>query len=625
MATNKCMFCSKMLEKGKIFHEDEECKSRIKLLKKEMLENERITVGLATCGISAGALDTLNSIKDSIVSSQLNIQVDEVGCSGMCFNEPVVTVRITGSDGNVHNSIYSNLTADKVPELISAIKSKTRLKKDFAAERLEEIDYFKKQTRVIMKRCGITVPHDLKQYIATDGFKGLINAVKQKPEEVIEVMKKSGLRGRGGAGFSTGMKWDFLAKAKGKKYLVINADEGDPGAFMNRTLMESDPFQILEGLLIASYATGAKQGIIYTRAEYPLAVATLQKAIDILYANSLLGKSILGIDSFDFEVRIMKGAGAFVCGEETALIRSLEGRRGHPRPRPPYPAEKGYFDHPTNINNVESYAHAANILAEGIESYSQLGSHANTGTKCICLAGKIMHPGVIEVPLGIKLRELIYDIGGGIKNKRKFKAVQSGGPSGGCIVERELDTPLDFDNIPKTGAIMGSGGLVVMDEDDCMVDVAKFFLTFTTDESCGKCTPCREGTKRMLELVDKISKGIASEKDLDKLKVLARVIKDTALCGLGQTAPNPVLSTVEKFADEYLAHIQQKKCPTHRCTDLVKYVVTEKCKGCGNCERNCPTKCITGKLKEKYIIAQEKCIKCGKCYKVCAFKAIDRV
>jgi NADH-quinone oxidoreductase subunit F len=607
----KCIFCGKKLEKNSICHDDKECISEFNKIKNH-LDNDRVTIGLATCGISAGASETFELLK----KADLGIPVEDVGCSGMCFNEPIVTVKKSGK-----NYIYSNLTKEKVEMLVKTIKNNSALESDLIGNKLEDIDFFSKQKRLIMKRCGIINPINIKQYIVTDGFKGLINALNKKSENVISEIKESGLRGRGGAGFPTGMKWEFLSKASGDKYLIVNADEGDPGAFMNRTLMESDPFQILEGLLICAYATGAKEGIIYTRAEYPLAISTLEKAIQILIDNDFLGNNILGSD-FSFNVKIMKGAGAFVCGEETSLMRSIEGRRGHPKPRPPYPAESGLYGKPTNINNVESYAHTVNILSLGAEEYKKIGSNGNYGTKCVCLTGKINNSGVVEIPLGMPLRTLIYDIGGGIKSGKKFKAVQSGGPSGGCISESELDTMFDYDHIPATGAIMGSGGLVVMDEDDCMVDVSKFFLTFTTEESCGKCVPCREGTKRMLELVDKISKGLAIESDLEKLRNLAAVISDTALCGLGQTAPNPVLSTINKFKDEYLMHIINKKCPTKKCLTLLNYKITNSCVGCGNCERNCPTKAISGKLKEKYIIDIEKCVKCGLCIKKCAFNAI---
>jgi len=623
-----CIFCGKPLDRGKLLHETGECKREVNDAKIFLEKKDRITVGLATCGISAGALETLNELKR--YEDDIKISVDDVGCSGMCFNEPVLTVRKNGL-----YSIYSNLTSDLACDLVDSIKKGTisgALKSRLInpeGEGLGELDYFKKQKRIVMKRCGIISPLNLKQYIALDGFRGLQKALEKTPDEVIEIVKSSNLRGRGGAGFPTGLKWDFLKNARNpetkeyenEKYLIINADEGDPGAFMNRVLMESDPFEVLEGLIIAAYATGTEHGIVYTRAEYPLAVKTMKSAIKILKKNNLLGKNILGIDGASFDVNIIKGAGAFVCGEETSLIKSIEGRRAHPRPRPPYPAEKGLYGKPTNINNVETYAHAANILDMGAEAYKKSGYGKSTGTKCICLTGKIKKSGVVEVELGTTLRTLIYDIGGGIKNNKKFKAAQSGGPSGGCIVESELETPLDYEKMKELGTIMGSGGMVVLDEDDCMVNIAKFFLTFTTDESCGKCVPCREGTKRMLEIITKISKGIAKEEDIEKLKHLAGVVKDTSLCGLGKTAPNPVLSTIEKFRDEYLMHLKGK-CPAGKCIELFNYRITDNCVGCGKCKRSCPAHAITGEPKQKHAINALKCIKCGECYKNCAFNAI---
>ncbi|MFT4302938.1 MAG: NADH-ubiquinone oxidoreductase-F iron-sulfur binding region domain-containing protein [Candidatus Woesearchaeota archaeon] len=609
----KCMFCGEKLEKGRLWHDTDICIQKRTEVKNFIENSDKITVGLATCGISAGAKDTLDELKKFVN----DIPILDVGCSGMCFNEPVVVVQ----KNNV-KQIYSKLTVDIVPRLIDAISNGRKLDEYYEGENLSEIDYYKKQKRIIMKRCGLITPTDIKHYISTGGFLGLVNALKVDPSDVIETVKLSGLRGRGGAGFLTGMKWQFLANNPEKmKYLVVNADEGDPGAFMNRTIMESDPYSILEGFIIAAYATGSKQGVIYTRAEYPLAIETLEKAIQILRKNNLLGKNILGM-GFDFDVSIMKGAGAFVCGEETALMHSVEGARGHPTPRPPYPAEHGINGYPTNINNVESYAQVANIFSMGVDNYKQIGSNNNSGTKCICLAGKIKRSGVVEIPMGIPLKELIYDIGGGIKKDKQFKAVQSGGPSGGCITANELDTPLDFDNIPKVGAIMGSGGLVVMDEDDCMVSVAKFFLTFTAEESCGKCVPCREGTKRMLEIIDRISKGVAKKEDIYILRDLAAVIKDSSLCGLGQTAPNPVISTIDKFEQEYIMHIEKKHCPAKQCLNLIEFFITKDCVGCGNCARHCPVSCISGKPREVYLIDQLKCIKCGMCQKVCAFDSV---
>lgn len=573
-----------------------------------LYKENRITVGMSTCGKSAGAQETYN------ILTQAGFKVDQVGCSGICYKEPIVTLRHNGK-----LNFYGNMDAENTTAFVEKLKNNQVYKKTLLGNALEDIEFFKKQKRLLMSRCGFVDPQSLEQFKATGGFQALEKALKLKPGEVIDIVKNSGLKGRGGAGFPTGLKWEFLAENKKKeKYLVVNADEGDPGAFMNRTLMESDPYQLLEGFLIGAYATGATKGIIYTRAEYPLAIHTLETCI-----NTLKAQGILDMLGFSFPIKIMKGAGAFVCGEETSLMRSIEGKRGHPTPRPPYPAQRGIFGQPTNINNVETYSHIPNIINMG-EKYNKIGGKNNKGTKCICLTGKIKRSGVIEVPLSTPLKKIIFDIGGGLKNDLPFKAAQTGGPSGGCVTYKELSTPLDYDNIKKLGTIMGSGGLVVMDSDDCMVDVAKFFLKFTTNESCGKCTPCREGTHRMYELVDKITKGIATENDLHKLEKLASVVQDTSLCGLGQSAPNPVLSTITKFRSEYLAHINEKRCPAKKCLGLLHYYITDKCVGCGNCERHCPVNAISGTLKKRFTIDQSKCIKCGRCYKQCAFNAIKR-
>ncbi len=612
--------------------------SRIKKLKRHF--DNRITVGMATCGLSAGAYDVFVALKKAFSE----IPVEKVGCIGMCYNEPVVSVAVNG-----RQRIYANVTKGRIKGLIAAIK------KDFAkiytngfsdsspakenpedlaensltgselfiASDISELEFYKKQHRLILSNSGIVNPDKLEHYLYFGGYLGLKRALSMKPGEVISEIVESGLRGRGGAGFPTGLKWKFIASAKGKKYLICNGDEGDPGAFMNRTIMESDPFRLLEGMAIGAYATGADEGIIYTRAEYPLAIETLEKAIKDAYKHGFLGKNIMGVDGFNFDVAIKKGAGAFVCGEETALLNSIEGKRGMPRPRPPYPAQKGLYGKPTVINNVGTWCHVAVILKMQAKNYAKLGTKNSKGTKVICLTGDIKRTGVIEVPLGTKIRDIVFEIGGGTK-KNKFKAVLSGGPAGGCIPESELDCELDYESLQKIGAIMGSGGMVVIDSSACMVDVARYFMNFTQQESCGKCTPCREGTKRLLELIIRITRGVAKEKDFEKIKQLAEFIKSNSLCGLGQNAPNPVLSTIKYFENEYLAHIQQRKCPAGHCSSLLSYFITENCVGCGNCKRNCPVEAITGNPRERHVIDQEKCIKCGTCFNVCAFKAIIR-
>ncbi|MBU0615848.1 MAG: NADH-quinone oxidoreductase subunit NuoF [Nanoarchaeota archaeon] len=572
----------------------------------------RITVGLATCGISAGGIPVFETLK-----KELDCKVEKVGCIGMCHNEPIVTV----SDDKTY--IYGNVTKDNVDKIIRAVKDKKPCAELLIANDINELEFYKKQKRLVTENCGVINPLDLDQYKDAGGYSGLQNAVKLQPEQVIQNITDSGLRGRGGAGFPTGMKWKFISGKKGKKYLICNGDEGDPGAFMNRLVMESDPFKMIEGMTIGAYATGADEGIIYTRAEYPLAIQTLEIAIQTAYKENLLGKDILG-KGFNFDLRIQKGAGAFVCGEETALINSIEGKRGSPRPRPPYPAEKGLYGKPTVVNNVGTWAHVATIMKMGAKEYAKIGTAKTKGTKVICLTGHIKRTGVIEVPIGTKLKEIIFDIGGGCPDGTKFKALLSGGPAGGCIPEDKLDTPLDFEPLQELGAIMGSGGLVVINDKSCMVDVAKYFMNFTQEESCGKCTPCREGTKRLLEMLQSITRGAGKPGDIEKIEKLSNFVRDNSLCGLGQNAPNPILSTLRYFRQEYDAHITDKACPAKACLDLVSYHITEHCKGCGNCEKHCPTKAITGKLKERFFIDQEKCIKCGVCFENCAFKAIEK-
>jgi len=554
------------------------------------------------------------------------IQVVRTGCFGLCELGPVVVVYPEGV-------FYSRVKEEYVPEIVEEHLLKGRIVKKYlygesvteeGIKPLEETGFFKKQQRVALRNCGLINPEDIKEAIAFDGYKALAKVLTEMtPEEVISEIKKSGLRGRGGGGFPTGVKWEFAYNQKETpKYVVCNADEGDPGAFMDRSVLEGDPHSVLEAMAIAGYAIGANHGYIYVRAEYPLAVKRLQIAIDQAREYGLLGKNIFNT-GFDFDIEIRLGAGAFVCGEETALLNSVMGKRGEPRPRPPFPAVKGVWEKPTIINNVETYANISAIILNGAEWFSSIGTEKSKGTKVFALGGKINNTGLVEIPMGTTLREIIFEIGGGIPNGKKFKAAQTGGPSGGCIPAEHLDTPIDYDSLLSIGSMMGSGGLIVMDEDNCMVDIAKFFLEFTVDESCGKCSPCRIGTRRMLELLNKITSGKGEEGDIEKLETLANSIKASSLCGLGQTAPNPVLSTLRYFRDEYEAHIKEKRCPAGVCQALLKFRIDpEKCKGCGICAKNCPTNAISGKVKQPHVIDQDKCIKCGTCMDKCPFDAI---
>ncbi|MCC7574111.1 4Fe-4S binding protein [Candidatus Woesearchaeota archaeon] len=578
------------------------------------LEKNRITIGLATCGISAGAQPVYEALK----KSDLPYEVDKTGCAGMCYAEPIVTVINNGK-----KTIYGYVTEENVQELIDSIKQNKKHKQLFLAHELEDLEFYKKQKRLVMNNCGTINPYKLEHYLAKEGYQALQNAINKEPLEVVEDIKKSGLRGRGGAGFPTGLKWSFLAEKKGKKYLICNGDEGDPGAFMNRTLMESDPYKIIEGMTIGAYATGCEEGIIYTRAEYPLAIKILQNAIDEAYKKGLLGQHILG-KKFNFDLKIQQGAGAFVCGEESALINSLEGKRGQPNPRPPFPAQKGFRGLPTLVNNVGTWGHVTTIMRITPEKYAEIGTTKTKGTKIICLTGKIKRTGVIEVPFGIPLKDLVYSIGGGMIDNTKFKALLSGGPAGGFLPKNKLDTPLDYETLQELGTIIGSGGFIVANDKSCIVNIAKFFINFTQQESCGKCTPCREGSKRLLELLTKVTRGIATPQDLEKIEELSHFIQDTALCGLGQNAANPVLSSIKSFNEEYDLHIKQKKCPALVCDNLLTYEINKDCIGCGNCKRHCPVNAITGEPKEMHVINQETCIKCGACYHACAFNSIDR-
>ena len=502
--------------------------------------------------------------------------------------------------------------------------SKTEAVQELKA--LKDTKFYKKQHRVALRNCGVIDPESIEEYIAVDGYQALAKALTQMtPQEVIQTVIDSGLRGRGGGGFPTGRKWSFTAANQAdQKYVVCNADEGDPGAFMDRSVLEGDPHCIVEAMTICGYATGATQGYVYVRAEYPIAVERLAKAIKDAKEYGLLGKNIFN-SGFDFDLHIRLGAGAFVCGEETALMTSIEGNRGEPRPRPPYPAVKGLFGKPTTENNVETFANVPQIILKGASFFNSMGTEGSKGTKVFALGGKINNTGLVEIPMGTTLREVIYDIGGGCPNGKQFKAAQAGGPSGGCLPAELLDEPIDYDNLRSKGAMMGSGGLIVMDEDTCMVDIAAFFLKFTVDESCGKCTPCRVGTRRLLELLEKITSGNGTMEDLDRMEKLCYYIKENSLCGLGQTAPNPVLSTYQRFKDEYIAHVVDKKCPAHVCKGLVRFEIDPAlCKGCTKCARNCPVDAISGTVKEPHVIDQTKCIKCGTCIDNCAFHAISK-
>ena len=554
------------------------------------------------------------------------VQVIRTGCFGLCALGPIMIVYPEGC-------FYSEVKVEDVPEIVEEHLLKDRMVRRLLYEEtvtaqevkgLNDTDFYKKQKRVALRNCGVINPEDINEYIAYDGYQALAKCLTEyTPEQVIQIVKDSGLRGRGGGGFPTGLKWSFTAANKAdQKYVVCNADEGDPGAFMDRSVLEGDPHCIIEAMTICGYATGATEGYIYVRAEYPIAVARLQIAINQAKQLGLLGKDIFG-SGFDFDLHVKLGAGAFVCGEETALMTSIEGNRGEPRPRPPYPAVKGLFGKPTTENNVETFANIPTIIREGAEYFASMGTEKSKGTKVFALGGKIKNTGLVEIPMGTTLREIIEEIGGGIPNGKKFKAAQTGGPSGGCIPAHLMDTPIDYDNLTAIGCMMGSGGLIVMDEDNCMVDIAKFFLDFTVDESCGKCTPCRIGTKRLREMLEKITDGNATLEDLDKLEELCNYIKENSLCGLGQTAPNPVLATLKFFRDEYVAHVVDKKCPAGVCKKLLSYSIEEdKCKGCTACARKCPVGAISGAVRQPHTIDTTKCIKCGVCVETCKFDAI---
>lgn len=578
----------------------------------------RLIIGKGSCGIAAGADKVSDAAEKYIKKNALDITIGVTGCIGMCYLEPIVDV-IT-DNGEKHT--YVKVDAKNIKDIISdELEGKICEKYLIPEEDKARLDG---QTRIALRNCGIINPEEIDDYIAKGGYKSIEKCVKTlKPEQVIDIIKVSGLAGRGGAGFPTWFKWNAARNAAGtKKYTICNADEGDPGAFMDRAVIEGDPNTLIEGMLIGAYAMGSDEGIVYVRAEYPLAIVRLNNAIEQARKKRFLGKNLFGSD-FSFDIRIKAGAGAFVCGEETALIASLEGERGMPRLKPPFPAQKGYWQKPSNINNVETYANVPWIIANGGEAFAKLGTPNSKGTKVFALTGKIKNGGLVEIPMGKTIRDVIYGIGGGIKEDKEFKAVQMGGPSGGCIPAELIDTLIDYKTLAATGAIMGSGGMVVMDETTCMVDMARFFLDFTCKESCGKCIHCRMGTKRMLEILTRITKGEGRDGDIELLEDLAMQIKSSALCGLGQTAPNPVLTTIKYFRNEYEDHIYKHKCTAHQCKNLVTYSINEsKCKGCTMCAKNCPAGAISGDVKKPHVINPAKCVKCGKCNSVCKFHAV---
>ena len=581
-------------------------------------------LGLASCGIASGASPVWDELNNYAKNG--NLIPKRVGCLGMCYKEPMLEI----IDPDCNSFTYGEVDVKTLKKIFSEHIEKGKPVEDklvlSSFKKTSESPYYTKQVKIVTRNSGHIDPESIADYISADGYKAFEKALKEMtPESVISEIKNSGLRGRGGAGFSTGLKWELArASEDEQKYIICNADEGDPGAFMDRNLLESDPHSVIEGMLIGAYAIGCSDGFFYVRAEYPLAVKRLHLAIQQATEKNLLGDNILGTD-FSFRLHIREGAGAFVCGEETALMRSVEGKRGMPTLRPPFPAVKGLWDKPTNINNVETYGNIAWIILNGAEKFASYGTEKSKGTKVFALAGKTVRTGTVEVPMGITIREVVFDIAGGIRGNNEFKAVQLGGPSGGCLPENLADTPIDYESLVSHGAIMGSGGLIVMDTDTCMVDVARYFLDFTQSESCGKCTFCRVGTKRMLEILERICDGKGKTEDIDILKELGELIKVGSLCGLGQTAPNPVLTTLHYYKDEYESHIVDKKCPAHSCKALVTYtIITDKCTGCTLCARNCPTSAISGEPKKVHIIDQSKCIKCSACYDVCKFEAIDR-
>ncbi|BDX38614.1 NADH-quinone oxidoreductase subunit F [Tenuifilaceae bacterium CYCD] len=587
----------------------------------------KVIVGLGSCGIAAGANKVYNKIKALQEAEKLDFELAKTSCIGMCFREPLVEV--IDDNGSM---IYGDVDEDKAIEIIQQHVIGLNPIKDYVVKTdlftTPDSIYFDGQIKIVLRNCGYIDPENIQEYEDRGGYSALKLIAKDKiaPDVVIQTIIDSGLRGRGGGGFPTGMKWRFArASQSAEKYIICNADEGDPGAFMDRSLLEGDPHAVIEGMIIGAYAIGATDGVIYCRAEYPLAIKRLNIALAQAHERGYLGNNIQGIEGFNLDIHIKEGAGAFVCGEETALMASIEGKRGMPTKRPPFPAESGLWRKPSNINNVETFANVSYIVSHGAGSFNKYGTEKSKGTKVFALTGKIKHGGLVEVPMGMSLRDIIFKLGGGIQNDKKFKAVQMGGPSGGCIPEHLIDILVDYDQVNATGAIMGSGGMVVMDETTCMVDVARFFLDFTQKESCGKCTFCRIGTKRMLEILSRITVGEGQEGDIEKLEELALQVRDSSLCGLGQTAPNPVLTTIKYFRHEYEAHIRDKKCPAHSCKKLLTYeIVADKCTGCTVCAVKCPVKAIDGERKKVHHINQDICIKCGDCYSTCRFDAITK-
>lgn len=645
-----CADLIKCAVEGPICHEDKGCRAakqnRLKYLQGADSDLTYVYIGMGTCGLAAGADKIYNFMSKQLEKKKIPNVMKKVGCYGLCTEEIMVDVKKPG----LPRVSFAQVNLERAAEIIDVFIEHDTIPEGYLLGTVpmglstddslqDQVQYIndspmmKKQQRLVLRNCGIINPESLEEYVMRRGYKALTKVLfSMKPDEVINEVIDSGLRGRGGGGFPTGKKWLFTRKAEGeRKFLICNADEGDPGAFMDRSVLEGDPHSVIEGMIIAAYAIGAEEGYIYVRAEYPLAIARLKKAIADLETNGILGDNILG-SGFNFHLKVKMGAGAFVCGEETALIGSIEGKRGIPRPRPPYPANSGLWGYPTNINNVETFANVALIIDKGADWFKSIGTPKSSGTKVFALTGKTKNSGLIEVPMGISLREIIFELGAGLQNDKQFKAAQIGGPSGGCLPVELLDTAIDYDSLQRAGAMMGSGGLVVMDEDTCMVDVARFFLNFTKKESCGKCIPCREGTARLLEVLENIVKSNpnSSEEELQKryqsinqLERLAHVIKDTAACGLGQTAPNPVLSTLKYFKDEYEAHVYDKRCPAKQCRGLLVYRINPKvCRGCGICAKKCPQGAIVGERAHSHFIVPDKCVRCGACVEFCPFDAI---